>query len=166
VLQKIINDPEARELLARAGENLKLRDDVRAEMKTFVLSKVYTERADATCSQARTSKWHKLKRKSTLRLPPDDDSLNHHVERPNYITYCQLHYALFEHLSPIGHGWEILNGKCRPVRYRPTLPPLPQQITSWKFQLEVAVIVVVMMREASGKDHLIRTKNINSSVTV
>jgi len=33
-------------------------------------------------------------------------------------------------------------------------------------QLEVAVIVVVMMRKASGEDHLIRTKNINSSVRV
>ena len=28
--------------------------------------------------------------------------------------------------SPIGHGWAIMNGKCRPVRH--TLPPLPDQL--------------------------------------
>ncbi|KAJ8380935.1 hypothetical protein SKAU_G00017130 [Synaphobranchus kaupii] len=47
--------------------------------------------------------------------------------RKNFIAYCQLHYNLFEHPSPIGHGWELVNGKCRPVRH--TLPPLPQQLT-------------------------------------
>jgi hypothetical protein len=46
-----------------------------------------------------------MKKKSTARLPPDDDTLNQHVEGTNYITYCQLHYNLIEHPSPIGHGW-------------------------------------------------------------
>ena len=64
---------------------------------------------------------------STICLPPDDDSLNLHMERSNYLTYCQLHYNLQEHPSPIGQGWELVNGKCRPVRH--TLPPLPQQLT-------------------------------------
>ncbi|KAL8608665.1 hypothetical protein ACOMHN_002894 [Nucella lapillus] len=65
-------------------------------MKSFVLSSIYGESADATCGT-------------------------------NYITYCQLHYNLFDHPSPIGHGWELVDGKCRPVRY--TQPPLPQQLT-------------------------------------
>ncbi len=126
VLEKVVADPESRELLGRVGESLELEEDVRAHMKAFVLSKVYAESADVTCGQARASKWHKLKKKSMIRLPPDDDSLNLHVERTNYITYCQLHYNLLEHPSPIGHGWEILNGKCRPVRH--TMPALPQQL--------------------------------------
>ncbi|KAJ4930797.1 hypothetical protein JOQ06_025105 [Pogonophryne albipinna] len=103
-------------------------------MKAFVLSIVYAESADVTCGQARAFKWHKLKKKSTVRLPPDDDSLDHHVERTNYIAYCQLHYNLLEHPSPIGHGWELVNGKCRPVRH--TLPPLPQQLTRTDFSDE------------------------------
>ena len=92
-------------------------------------SQVYSESADITCGQARASKWQKLKKKkkSTICLPADDDSLNHHVVRTNYITYCQFHYDLLEHPSPIGHGWEILNGKCRSVHY--TLPTLPLQLT-------------------------------------
>jgi len=126
VLQKVITDHEARELLIRVGESVELEDEIRANMKSFVLSKIYAESANVTCGQARASKWHKLKKKSTIRLPPDDDSLDLHLLRTNYITYCQLHYQLLEHPSPIGHGWEIINGKCRPVRH--TLPPLPQQL--------------------------------------
>lgn len=128
VLQKIINDPEARNLLGRVGENLKLEDNVRDDMKTFVLSKIYAEGIGVTCGQARASKWNKMKKKSMIRLPPDDDSLNLHLERTNYISYCQLHYDIIKHPSPIGHGWEMLNGKCRPVRH--TLAPLPKELTT------------------------------------
>lgn len=128
VLEKLMVVPEARELLGRVGESLELKDEVRADMKVFVLSIVYAEKKDVTCGQARASKWHKLKKKFMIRLPPDEDSLDLHVERTNYITFCQLHYNLQEHPSPIGHGWEPVNGKCRPVRH--TLPPSSQQLTS------------------------------------
>ena len=37
-----------------------------------------------------------------------------------------MHYDLLEHPSPIGHGWEFMNGKCRPVRH--TQPPLPREL--------------------------------------
>ena len=127
VLEKVIIDPESRELLGRVGQSLDLNDGVRADMKAFVLSIIYAESPNVSCGQARASKWHKLKKKCTIRLPPDEDSLDLHLKRTNYLTYCQLHYNLQEHPSPIGHGWELVNGKCRPVRH--TLPPLPQQLT-------------------------------------
>ena len=63
---------------------------------------------------------------ATVRFPPDDDTLNHHCARTNYITYCQFHFSLVEHPTPIGHGWEIIKGKWQPGRY--TLPPLPHQV--------------------------------------
>ena len=126
MLQKVISDPEARELLGGVGESLELRDEVKATMKTFVLSKNYNEDTGVTCGQARASWWDKMKKKSTVRLPPDDDTLNHHLERTNFITYCQVHYDLLEHPSPIGHGWEFRNGKCRPVRH--TQLSLPHQL--------------------------------------
>ena len=121
VLEKVMDVPEARELLERVGVSLELKDEVRVDIKAFVFSIVYAESADVTCGQARASKWHKLKKNCMIRLPPDEDSLDLHVERTNYITYCQLHYNLQEHPSPIGHGWELVNGKCRPVDH--TLPP-------------------------------------------
>ena len=36
-----------------------------------------------------------------------------------------MRYDVLEHPSPIGHGWELMNGKCRPVRH--TQPPLPHE---------------------------------------
>jgi len=128
LLQKVISDPEARKLLERVGESLVLRDEVKQAMKTFVICVIYKESTGLTCGQARASRWHnmKKKKKSTLRLPPDDDTLKHHLERTNYLSYCQIHYDLLEHPSPIGRGWEFINGKCRVVRY--TKPPLPHQL--------------------------------------
>ena len=66
-----------------------------------------------------------VKKKSIARLPPDDDTPSYHLERTNYLAYCQRHFDLIEHPSPIGRGWEVINGKCRPVRHgRPALPPI------------------------------------------
>jgi len=74
-MQKVISDTEARELLQQVGERPELRDEVKAAMRTFVLHTMYSENAGVTCGQARASKWHKMKKKSTVRLPPDDDTL-------------------------------------------------------------------------------------------
>lgn len=124
-LKKVMSDPDARELLGRVGENLPL-DDARDDMRSFVLSFIYGEGTSASCQEARASKWQKLKKKNTIRLPPDNDTLDQHLKRTNYLSYCQQNFNLDEHPSPIGHGWELVNGKCCPVRY--TLSPLPQQL--------------------------------------
>ena len=52
----------------------------------------------------------------------------------NNISYCQLNYNMFEHPFPIGHGWELVNGKCRPVRN--TVPPLPEPLRNIGFSNE------------------------------
>ena len=48
--------------------------------------------------------------------------------RANYLAYIQRHSVLRNHPSPIGHGWEMINGHCRPVRYTKVALPaeLPQ----------------------------------------
>jgi hypothetical protein len=45
MLQKLITDPQAGKLLARVGESLELEEEVRSDLKAFVLSKVYAENA-------------------------------------------------------------------------------------------------------------------------
>ena len=94
LLAKVAKDLQARELLEQVGESLELDDNVRDQMKKFVLTYIYGGSGDVTCGQARASKWNKLKSKSLVRLPPDADSLNHHIERTNYISYCQLNYNM------------------------------------------------------------------------
>ena len=67
-----------------------------------------------------------VKEKGTMRLPPDDDLLRPHLERTKYLSYCQMYYDFQEHPSLISHGWEVINGKCRPVPH--TLPALPENL--------------------------------------
>ena len=126
VMKSIKNDAEARELLSSVGEEPELSNDVASAMKEFVLTKIYNSE-ERTCASARAVKWRKQKNKNSMYLPPDKDSLQHHLERTNYITYCQRNFQLTNHPSPLNHGWELLNGKCRPVRYKhPALPMLVQ----------------------------------------
>ena len=124
ILDKVKKDPGARKLLKEVGDNLPLEKEVKQKMKKFVLSVIYGETSDS-CASARASKWRKMKKKSMARLPPDDDTLDNHCERVNYLTYCLKHFQLVEHPSPIGHGYEQVNGRCRPVRY--TKAALPEK---------------------------------------
>ena len=128
LLQKIINDPAARDLLSMVGASTECREEVKTDMKSFVLSKMYSANFGSTCAEARATKWRTMKKKNTVRLPPDDDSLNHHLDRVNFISFCQMHYDLLEHPSLINNGWEIKDGRCRPVGY--SRPPLPYQFSS------------------------------------
>ena len=116
ILSTIIKDAEARELLSKIGRSISLTEDVISDMRKFVLSKIYGEDFP-TCAEARASKWNKLKKKKTSRLPPDEDTLVQHFKKVNYLAYCQIHFSMKQHPSPIGNGWEVINGKCRPVRY-------------------------------------------------
>ena len=54
---------------------------------------------------------------SLMRLPPDNDSLNLHKLRADHLAYIQRHAELRNHPSPIGHGWKMMNGHHRLVRY-------------------------------------------------
>ena len=65
-------------------------------------------------------------KKSLMRLPPDDDSLKQHIKCANFLAYIQRHPHLRRHHSPIGHGWELVNGHCRPVCH--TQPALPLSV--------------------------------------
>lgn len=127
IMKVIVSDEEARDLLENVGFTPDLPIHVAEEMESFVLTKMYGGKPGSTCAQVRADKWRKQKRKSTVTLPPDQDSLWHHLERTNYIVFCQRHYEDREHPSPLGHGWEIINGRCRPIRY--TKLPLPTHVS-------------------------------------
>ena len=79
-----------------------------------------------TLGEARSVKWKSMKKKSTLRLCPVDDNLDHYCKRANYLSYIQLHPKVYNHPSLIGHGWMLLDGSFRPVRNR--LPDLPNNV--------------------------------------
>ena len=124
LMKKLKADPEARELLSSVGMQASLSDETHYDMEQFILTKSYGCLSGSTCAEARAQKWRKQKKKNTLLLPPDSDSLYHHLQRANYLTYCLKNFELREHPSPIMNGWKLENGKCRVVRY--TRGPLPE----------------------------------------
>ena len=46
--------------------------------------------------------------------------------RANYLAYLVRHPSKKHHPSPLGHGWELVGGHCRPVRH--TQPGLPTHL--------------------------------------
>ena len=59
-----------------------------------------------------------MKRKSTQRLPPDEDSLRWHILRSNYIIYIITNYISSDITSsPSEHGWKFVDSECFPIRY-------------------------------------------------
>ena len=82
-----------------------------------------TTKVALSMAEARVDKWKAMKKKSFLQIPPDTDCLRQQFIAANYLTYLVLHPLLKKHLSPIGHGWELVDGNCHPVRHtRPALP--------------------------------------------
>ena len=125
MMKTLKSDPEARELLSSTGMQPSLSEGSHYDMEQFVLTKMYGCLPGSTCAEASVQKWRKQKKKNTLCLPPDSDSLYHHLQRANYLTYCLKNFELREHPSPIMNGWKEENGKCRAVRH--TRGPLPER---------------------------------------
>ncbi len=124
--EKMVKNLEARSLLLKCGESLPLNEDVLEDLKSYVIRYVYGDARSSSLDLARAAKWKGQKKKSLMCLHPDDDSLTQHIKRTNYLAYIQRHPDMKRHPSPIGHGWELVNGHCKPVRH--TQPALPLSI--------------------------------------
>ena len=78
-MKKLTQDAESRELLTEVGSNISLDDKVKYNMEQFILTKIYGCDSGMTWAEASAEKWRKQKNKNTLNLPPDTDSLHHHL---------------------------------------------------------------------------------------
>ena len=59
----------------------------------------------------RVLKWSRMKKKSTQRIPPDEESHQLKISRGNYQSYLFNNYKNKENIPyPIGHGWCLTNG--------------------------------------------------------
>ena len=124
ITERLQSSEEAHGLLATCGSQLPVPQEVIDDLERFVIRYVYCDNKNATLGEVRAAKWKAQKKKSTIRLAPDSDSLRHHLERANYLTYLQKHFDLQSHPSPIGHVWHLVDGLCLPIRStRPAIPP-------------------------------------------
>ena len=112
VFGKVQKDKEAQELLQKVEKCLELSDNVRDDIRLFVLLKIYGGK-ETMCSEARAAKWRRRKALLVFLLM----KTHHHLDQVNYLSYFLKHYKLNRYPSPIGRGWEHIKGKCRPVRY-------------------------------------------------
>ena len=96
-------------------------------MQSFIREAVYDDFYSSIMAQACALKWRSQKSKSFCRLPPDQDALNHHIERANYLSYLFQHMHVKQHPSPIGKGFEQIDNMIRPLRY--SKAPLQESLT-------------------------------------
>ena len=89
VFEKLQKDQEAQHLLQKVGDCLELSGDVRDDMRRFVLLKIYGGK-ETNCAEAKAAKWRKMKKKSLARLPPDEDTLHHHLDQVNYLSFLSV----------------------------------------------------------------------------
>jgi hypothetical protein len=87
------------------------------ELFQFTRHVIYGDSKSSSMVEAHAAKWKKMKNKSFIRLPPDGDSLHQHCLRANYLAYLARHTALKHHPAPLGHGWDLVDGRCRSVRH-------------------------------------------------
>ena len=89
---------------------------------------VYNDKNSSTLNEARASKWMQMKKKGTIRLPPDYDSFEQHLKRSNYVTYLWFSYDNPDApISPLNHGFMLGdNENVFPLMY--TAPALPSDL--------------------------------------
>ena len=79
VFEKLQKDQEVQHVLQKIVDCLELSDDVRDDMRRFVLLKIYRVK-ETNCAEARAVKWRKMMKKSLARPRPDEDTLHHHLD--------------------------------------------------------------------------------------
>ena len=99
---------EAKELLRDVGSDPDLNNDIKYDMEQFLLTKIYGCTPGLSCGEARAEKWRKQKKKNTLNLPPDSDSLDYDLQRVNYLSYIMKNFHLKEHPTPKCVYWDII----------------------------------------------------------
>ena len=105
VYDLVMKSSVAQQQLLWCGDKLDIEIDVVEDLFEFMRHVIYGDRKSKTMAEARAIKWKSMKSKEGFLVK--NPSLKHHA-------------------SPIGHGWELLDGHCRPVRH--TKPALPMHL--------------------------------------
>ena len=129
--EKLSKSTEAGSLISKCREGLLLSDDVLNDLKSFVIRYIYGDTQNSSLNLACATKWKSLKKKSSVRLLPDDDNLEQHIKCANFLAYVQCHPDLRRHPSPIGHVWELVNGQCATQTCPSNFTSSPISVTGW-----------------------------------
>ena len=106
VYEKVKKIEEAQQLISNLGRNDTLYDEDIKKCSTFLINFMYADKSSRTIAEARAKKWRAMKNKTTLRLPPDEDSFIQHLHRANYQAWIWYNYGNPDGPpNPLGHGY-------------------------------------------------------------
>ena len=72
----------------------------------FLINFIYADNTSHTISEARVKTWRAMKNKTTLRLPPDEDSFEQHLLREKYQARIWYNFANPDGpANPLDHGY-------------------------------------------------------------
>ncbi|KAK6184930.1 hypothetical protein SNE40_007278 [Patella caerulea] len=82
-----------------------------------------------------------MKKKSTLRLPPDRNSHDLKIKIVNYQIFMMLNFHKADRPpTPINHGWTLDNVMCTPVRCTQlALPRNLSEVRQHHFQIDTGL---------------------------
>ena len=101
VIKKVMKSSKVRVLLHEFGDVLPILAHVLNNLRTLVIKYVYGSKK-LGYAETQTTQWGKMKKKSTQRLMPNEDILNHICLGGNCLAHCQKNL----------HPSSLSNGKC------------------------------------------------------
>ena len=126
IFKKVCKSERARLQLKYCGKELEIKEESIQQLMSFTREVIYADLHTDSKGMSRAMKWQSKKNKSFCTLPPDEDSLRNHIERCNYLAYIIMNPCLKNHPSPLGKGWELDKGVCKPQKYENL--PLPKDL--------------------------------------
>ena len=118
---------EACELLTCLGKVIPVVEATLERMALFTIKYVYGNKDSTTFAEARALKWNKMKKSRHKEFLQTVSHTILKVKRANYQVYILHRYDKPEAPpTPLEHGWELVEGKCQPLRY--ISAPLPKNI--------------------------------------
>ena len=83
---KVAKSSVERQQLSRCGDSLDLVKEVEQEFFAFTRQVIYGDKKSSTMAEAHATKWKTMKKKSFIRLPPDQGRAGHWEIRENSQT--------------------------------------------------------------------------------
>lgn len=116
LFKKLCVSNESRCLIQNIGRMEHLTDKEVSNVTKFVIKYIYNDKSSLTLAQARAKKWKSMKNKTTLGLPPDEDTFRQHLLRANY--QAKIWYDFEKPSAPADpqqHGYSYNGQHLSPV---------------------------------------------------